>query len=172
MKTFIQIFCIISLKISGRATALMNEPPCPNITLMCPVHVFPSYFSKAHFYILPLLPRSSKKSFSFRCPINTLYPHTFSLPYIPHAQLISFTLISWLWYLVRNMQDVCIHYAVFSILLSLPPSQTQISFLAHYSWNIFSLCSPFKVWDQVTILYKTRQNYSAIHFTHCRFSIK
>ena len=41
MKTFIQIFCTISLKISGRATALMDEPPCPNITLMYPVHVFP-----------------------------------------------------------------------------------------------------------------------------------
>ena len=173
IKTFIQIFCTISLKISGRATALMDEPPCPNITLTYPVHVFPSYFSKVHFYILLSMSRPSKKSFSFRCPINTLHcTHMFSPPYIPHAQLISFTLISWLWYLVRNTQHICIHYAVFSILLSLPPSQAQIFFSAHYSWNIFSLRSPFNVRDQVSILYKTRQNYSAIHFTSCRFSIE
>jgi len=78
IKTFIQIFCTISLKISGRATALMDEPPCPNITLTYPVHVFPSYFSKVHFYILLSMSRPSKKSFSFRCPINTLHPHVFS----------------------------------------------------------------------------------------------
>lgn len=146
-KTFIHIFCTISLKIPGRTTALMDEPPCPNITLMYPVHVFPSYFSKVHFYILLSMPRSSKNSPSFICPINTLYPHIFSTPYIPQAQLISLTLISWLWYLVKNTQHICIHYAVFCILLSLPRSQAQISFSAHYSWNIFSLHSPFNVRD-------------------------
>jgi hypothetical protein len=119
-------------------------------------------------YLYPGLP----KNLSFKCPINKLYPHIFSLPFVPHAQLISFTLISWLWYLVRNTQIVCVHYTVFSIFLSLPLSQAQISFSAHYSWNIFNLCSPFNVRDQVSILYKTRQNCSVIHFTPCILSIK
>jgi hypothetical protein len=79
MKSFIQIFCTISLKISGRAAVLIEEPPCPNISLMNPVHTFPFSFSTVHFYICLSISRPSKKFLSFRCPHQTPVPtHIFS----------------------------------------------------------------------------------------------
>jgi len=108
---------------------------------MNPVHTFPPYFPKVHSNIMfPCTSRSSERSLSFRFSDQNFVMHFSSPLYVLHAPFIP------QWYLVRCTSYEAPHYAVFSSLPPLPPSEVQMFSSAPCSQTP-PICVPSLLWQ-------------------------